>query len=258
MEAFIGLLSSAVATTLVHPIDVVKVKYQDSVYYNRKLTSTNITKNIYNAYGVRGFYRGLAPRLLTFPTFYSVYYQAEHEIKKHVKTENKIADRMITSYSAGAIGSVVANPFYVMATKMQIYGKQQSSISLLKKMITKSGPSSLFKGLPITLLNNTKLMIQFPLKDTLYEDYGWRSFTSSLMGKIAPLLAYYPLDLIRTIQRDSIEPLKMSQAVKSVYKVHGFKGFYRGIILYNMVSTTNFIVLNMIRDSLRNLDAFQV
>lgn len=254
MEAIIGLFSSALATSIVHPVDVVKVKYQDSIFYGKKLTPTRIFSNVWGTHGVKGFYRGLTPRLFTFPTFYSIYYQAEHEIKKHVDTGNQITDRMATSYTASVVGSVVANPFYVMTTKMQIHGGRQNPFSVLKNMLIDSGPRSLFKGLPITLLNNTKLMIQFPLKDTLYEDYKWSSFSSSLIGKIAPLLAYYPLDLIRTIQRDSTEPLKMSEAAKSLYRNHGLRGFYRGIILYNLVSTTNFVLLNIIRDTLKEVD----
>jgi solute carrier family 25 folate transporter 32 len=107
-----------------------------------------------------------------------------------------------------------------------------------------------FAGYPSTALNNLKLGIQIPLYDYLKDNKQLNTFYSAGISKFISTTLFYPLDIIRTLQRNSSETLSIPKSLKLIYKQNGFTGFYRGVILYNFYSTPNFIILMYITDFL--------
>ena len=58
---------------------------------------------------------------------------------------------------------------------------------------------------------------------------------------------FYPLDNIRTNQRNFIG-LSISYVAKQIYNRYGMLGFYRGVLLYSMTSTPNFVLMVTIKE----------
>ena len=71
---------------------------------------------------------------------------------------------------------------------------------------------------------------------------------SSLMAKIISSTIYSPTDLIRTNQRILKDNRNMIEIGKSIYKINGIRGLYKGAILYNLVSIPSFVILMVCRD----------
>ena len=67
---------SATSSTLIYPMEVLKTNFQVMRYQNKNPTVSSIIRNIWKISGPIGFYRGLAPHLVTQPVFYGVYFQA--------------------------------------------------------------------------------------------------------------------------------------------------------------------------------------
>ncbi len=247
MEGLFGLISNTFSTTMIHPIDVIKTNYQVA-RTSKPQTVPNIIKSMWRSGGFRSFYRGIGPNLGTYPIFWGVYFQmGKHKLSVF---ENKHANRFVNSFVAGNIASFVANPLFVVKIRLQTrlnrgYG------DTIKNIYHNSGVRGFYKGLPSTMINNFKLGIQFPMYDYIYEKSNSISF-SSATAKLISSTILYPLDLIRVNQRNSDIKLSIKDVAKNVYRSEGIRGFYRGALLYNCVSTPNFILMMVSMEFLRN------
>ena len=167
MEGFFGLMSSTLSTSIVHPIDVIKTNYQVS-RLNQPQNIMEVIKSTYQKGGVKSFYRGVGPNLGTYPIFWSVYFQAKKY--KLDLFENKHANNITMSFIAGNVASAISNPLFVIKTRLQTQNNPNINfVKTSKNIYHNSGFNGFFKGLPSTLLNKTKLGIQFPMYDYLYD-----------------------------------------------------------------------------------------
>ena len=92
------ILSGIISTTIVHPIDTVRVCMKSDVVQidgSPAKSSIDVAKSIYNSYGVKGFYRGLIPSLVctgigsTLIVTGSVFFVTLDMLVKMNKEENK-------------------------------------------------------------------------------------------------------------------------------------------------------------------------
>ena len=118
-------------------------------------------------------------------------------------------------------------------------------------MYKENGLKTMTKGLPSTYINNMKLGAQFVLYDEI-KDRTNNIFLASMMSKLVSSTIFYPLDLIRVNQRNATGKLTIKDAVQKVYKNGGLRGFYRGVTLYNAVSTPNFVLMIMFKELFDN------
>lgn len=221
-----GYMVNIIATTMCHPIDVVKTTYQT--------TNHTIYNSIKQVLHYRSFFRGLAPNLGTYPVFWGVYFQTRAIIRQY-NTDNNIYNNFLTSYMSGNVASLVANPLFTMKVQMQTskYGYLQT--------IRHIGIRGLYAGFPATTVNNLKLGIQFPLYEYLKDFCGVG--ISAFIAKSISTSIMYPLDLVRVQQRQQLNANSMYNILRQIYLVRGIRGWYRGIILYNSVSTSQFVLM---------------
>lgn len=250
MDGLIGITSSVLATTTLQPIDVVKTRVQLSRTTNNPIGFTNATGYIYKL-GPRAFYKGLLPNLGTYPIFWGVFFQT-NGIDVNI-TDNKYTNKFIKSQGSSAIASLIANPLFVFKTRVQGIDNNLKYTRLFKSILKNEGIGGFYKGMNSTLLNNFKLGIQFPLYDYLKDEYNMNTVNSSLISKAVSTSIFYPFDLIRVNQRFSKESMSIMNTAKVIYSKDGFVGLYRGMILYNMISTPNFILMMVFRDILTNI-----
>ena len=74
---------------------------------------------------------------------------------------------------------------------------------------------------------------------------------SAGIAKITANSIFYPLDLIRTEQRNNTSSMTMSCVVRNIRDSGG--SFYRGIMLYNAMSVPNFCLMMAFMHKARSL-----
>lgn len=120
-----GGLSGMCATTIIQPIDLVKVRIQLRGEAGGKTSPIDVAKELYKESGVKGFYRGIDSALLRQAIYASlrigIYYSINDYISKNMLDGETpgAGYKALTSLSAGAIGSAIANPCDLALVRMQ-------------------------------------------------------------------------------------------------------------------------------------------
>ena len=285
MDLITSIFSASLAVVITYPIDVIKTQFQVTLKGSESRSNlftlkgseshsnlftrlkhknpkganvTSLTKDLYQQRGLYGFYRGVGSSLMTYPIFWGLYFQTKKI--KWEPTNYKYGDKFIIASGSGIVASIITNPLFVIKTRFQTDNLKTHSNSPIKKSYTNliksiyhhEGIGGYYKGLLPTLLNNTKLGVQFPLYDYLKEQTDSVLISSGLAKTLASTI-FYPLDLIRVNQRDLVEKLSIRDAVKQIYKKSGPIGFYRGVMLYNFVNGSGFVLMMLIKDKLDRL-----
>lgn len=249
MEFLTGLTSSWISITTVYPLDVVKTRYQVNSSHTIKKTPLQILQEVKTNHGYRGFYRGLLPQLCTYPLFWATYFEAKTHI--NFKPSNiEFVNKALESYGAAAVASTVTNPLFVTKVKMQTL-QTKSIFKTISTMYQQNGWKFPFKGIVACHVNNLKLGLQFPLYDKLRETNG--IIVSTVLSKLTVSTLFYPSDLIRANQRSSEVMLGFIDACKQIVRNYGFRGLYRGVVLYNVVSMSDFIIMMWIKEHIQKM-----
>lgn len=262
MDFFLPLCSSSIAATIVYPIDVVKSQIQllklrnvvhDTFKYNQEVDFKSVTKYIYQNDGVRGFYRGCSSFLLTYPVFWALYFQVtKHKLEY---TDSKYVNDISTALYGSTVASIVANPLFVIKTRLQselIMTGNHKSILNVSKELYNEGFYGMTRGLSATMFNNSKLAIQMPLFNYLKEKTD-NVFLSSVIAKTSCSMLTYPMDLIRTNQRNTEKHISLRYIFTNIYKQNGIRGYYQGIGVYTLMTCPNFVIMMCLHDYLKSL-----
>ena len=234
MDFLTGFFSNAIAIVVVQPMDVIKSRYQ--INQSKSNSVNKIVSDVWKIHGIRGFYRGVLPKISTYTIFWAIFFQVKQiDIKI---TENVFLNKFATSFVAGNVASTFTNPLFVLKTRFQV--KNDSKMNIIKDL--NKNKLNYFKGLTSTYINNLKLGLQFQMYDyfkSKTENVVFSSFTSKFICSSL----FYPMDLIGVTQRSSNEKLTIKKISMDIYKTGGIKGFYRGLVLYNSVSLINFTIM---------------
>lgn len=117
-----GGLSGMCATTIIQPIDMVKVRIQLRGESKGNKSPFDVAREIHSEGGAKGFYRGLDSALLRQAVYASlrigIYYSLN---EKFADSDGNVsgAMRAFNSLAAGAIGSAIANPCDLALVRMQ-------------------------------------------------------------------------------------------------------------------------------------------
>ena len=237
MEFIIGTTANIISTTLCHPIDVIKTHYQ--------VKNSNIKDTLQHVMKNRIYFRGLSANLGTYPIFWGIYFQTNSMFDTSTLTT-----KFISSFICGNIGAFVANPLFVMKTRMQT--SKDTYINTFKNIYSSNGIRGFYKGYPATMLNNSKLAVQFPLYSVLL-DYTGNVAGSAALAKLTANTLLYPMDLVRVQQRNSTsEEKSIYNILYNIYKKSGVAGLYRGVGLYNTVSVLQFTVMMSLMSWFKN------
>lgn len=247
MDFLISSSSSAIASFSIYPIEVIKTNYQYNILNKRNNNINFIVRNIYRSSHLSGFYKGISSNLFSFPLFWGVYFQSSSHIKPLLSQyidPHSFSFKFSNYLFSSSIASFIANPLFVLKTRYQILNNNFNSSysSLIHSIYRDEGLTGFLKGFNATLLNSSKLAIQFPLYDYFFL-HSNNSVLSSFFSKILTSSIFYPLDLVRTFQRNSTHSLSIFNSLKHIYSSNGLFGLYRGILMYNLVSCPNFVIM---------------
>jgi hypothetical protein len=254
-----GTVSSVIASTVVYPVEVLKTNYQIHTYVLNSIKNSPstylIARNIYKKEGYSGFYRGISTQLTTYPVFWGVYFQVASY--KPFQTNSQYVNNSGNILIASTIASAAANPAFVLRTHMQMNQTSDMStnpikikkqyIPLIKHLMRTEGFRWMTKGMITTMLNNSKLCLQFPLYDLFKKEIN-NPLAAGFMAKAISSSIYYPFDLIRSNQRLASKHISLHTAFKTIYRSKGLTGFYAGIWLYNGTSLPNFAIMMALKE----------
>ena len=244
MDGFFGFMANAAALCITQPIDTIKTRFQ----VRPDSTVSEVARGIYANHGARGFYAGLTPNLATYPIFWAAFFGSNQVMKDVTVSENRHVDKFCKYYTSGMIGSAIANPLFVLKIRSQ---NTCAPIREVVRQVEQTGYRTYYRGLGATYINNLKLGIQFPLYD-LFKDRTQSVALSSFGAKTVSSAVLYPFELIRTQQRGATTDLTIRQTAANIYQHSGIRGFYRGLVLYNLVTTPNFVIMMLGMEFMRS------
>jgi len=220
LNFLIGGVSGCVATTVIQPIDFLKVQIQVQSEMGRKdLNPLKIMREVRAAEGsYKAFYRGLDSALMR-QVFYTstrlglFYTIKDHLIKKNGRQPNLI-ENAGASLVSGAIGSIVGNPADLALIRMQSDNtlpkaerrNYKNVFDAIRRTVSEEGVLALWRGSTPTVLRamamNFSLLVPFEaVKKQLVpyvESNKQRSIYASLIaGGCASCLAL-PFDNVKT------------------------------------------------------------
>ena len=219
-----GIIGGSCGLIVGYPFDVMKTFAQTE--HSRNIFHS--TQMIYQRFGLRGFFNGLMPPLLTRSlvkgTLFSAYDFAHKELEQRQYFGNgTTTGTYINLTVAGGIGGL-ANAFVSSPVELIKIYEQKGILfrDILKDL--RVNWSMLWKGLPQTISREVPFFsIYFPL-------YRYcKDIDLPLAGGIAgtvPWAVVYPLDVIKTATQ---APGKNLSSVKAIYAAYGVRGFYHGL-----------------------------
>jgi len=173
MDALKGMgaagVAACTAVSFIHPIDVVKTRLQVSGdaggrNYN-KLGVTGSVRVILKDEGVTAFWKGISAAWLREASYTSLRLGLYDPIKKvmGVKSDSLFVLKFAAGSLAGALGSMVGNPFDVLKTRLMTSESGSANMSFVaKELYAKQGMAGFYRGLQANVLramvlNGTKM-----------------------------------------------------------------------------------------------------
>ena len=119
----IGGLSGMCATSVIQPIDMLKVRIQLQSEAGGSTKVKHVAYSIYRTSGVRGFYAGLDSALLRQAVYATmrlgIYFNLTEHLKKQKGDNLSMGMKTCCSLIAGSIGSFFGNPCDLVLVRMQ-------------------------------------------------------------------------------------------------------------------------------------------
>lgn len=207
------------ATTIIQPIDMVKVRIQLRGESGGKTSPIDVAKEIYRTGGMKGFYAGIDSALLRQAIYASlrigIYYTVNDEITKRNGGKTPGAGyKALTSLFAGAVASGIANPCDLALVRMQAdmtlpeaeRRNYRNVFHAFQSILKNEGFLNLYRGCAPTVaramaLNLSMLVTYDVVKDHLEAKYGKGKttvFASTFVSGVFVAVCSLPFDNMKT------------------------------------------------------------
>ncbi|KAH7442441.1 hypothetical protein KP509_03G088700 [Ceratopteris richardii] len=269
-NAVAGIVAGFVTTTALHPLDVVRTRFQvqdghDAVVPKYRNTA-NALLSIARIEGLRGLYAGLFPAVLGSSISWGLYFYLYNTTKswnRRWRGEDLGAGlHLISATEAGALVCLVTNPVWLAKTRLQLQGpglgvhKPYAGFAdSLQRIVKEEGWWALYKGLGPSLILVSHASLQFMAYEEgrklaldlrrFYhsgdkkEDVCLKPSDFAILGglsKVFATLVTYPYQVIRTrIQQRPLRDGRVKytgiwHTSAEILKHEGATGFYKGIV----------------------------
>jgi len=243
MDSYIiGCLSGLTATSLVQPIDYIKVNSQ----LNPSINKLSLLKNIYNNHGFLEFYRGINIALIRQCVYGTLRLGLFQDLKDNYKI-NPISAAVI----AASVGTLINNPIDYFLVKKQT----ENNFSIKNIIKNEKINTILFTGLKYNLFRAISINIGFGCK-TIYENKLKNHFNNNLFIKSSSIITAgitsavisMPFDVMRTYSQKNIPIINnliifnSVFSIKNVELIASFKNIYNTFPIYFMRITPHSII----------------
>lgn len=225
---YISSLSSITSSLITHPIDVIKVRFQNNIKKDNNILS--LIKNTNRSF----LYKGIGASILRNGTFVSTKMYAYNYLKKEYSLHN-FGTKFFCGCTSGAIGATVGTPFDTVMVNMQSDPKINSSIlTTVRRIYDTNGIYGFWKGYNYTLSRGIVVTAcQFSVFEQLKQELTennlnetTRFLLSSVTSSIITSIVSNPVDLCKTRKMNDIYP----NTIVDICKKEGVINLWKGLV----------------------------
>uniref|UniRef100_A0A3Q0R0U6 Solute carrier family 25 member 32b n=1 Tax=Amphilophus citrinellus TaxID=61819 RepID=A0A3Q0R0U6_AMPCI len=253
-----GLGGGVVSTLVLHPLDLVKIRFavSDGLELRPKYNGIlHCMKNVWQQEGLRGLYQGVTPNVWGAGASWGLYFFFYNAIKGYTKegrqTELSATEHLVSAAEAGILTLTLTNPIWVTKTRLVLqYSADRNSkpykgmVDALVKIYRHEGVPGLYKGYVPGLFGTSHGALQFMAYEELKRDYNkYRKLhsdaklnpleyiTMAALSKIFAVATTYPYQVVRARLQDQHNRYNgVIDVVRRTWRNEGTLGFYKGII----------------------------
>jgi len=207
MDFLPGIAAGTTGVIIGHPFDAVKVRMQTNMYKN----NFECVKSIIRNEGLKGFYKGALPALISQNLKRSIQYNVYEKILK--RTDNPF----LSGFMVSCIGPIIGCPASVI--KIGLQTKHDEYLShYIKKIYNTKGLRGFYKGLPIyTMKEMVHGTTYLGIYGTLRKKYGVNPLSTFLSGCVASTITWsllFPVDMLKTtIQSHNVKNIEHFRSI---------------------------------------------
>lgn len=243
-----GGISGVLSQAITWPVEVLKTSKQLPKYKNSSIR--DFALHMYKKNGIRGFYRGIAPQLISAAPRASIRFKtfetAKTQLLKHSKTTSgklTTLQHIICGCIAGAVeGATVMTP--AESIKVNSINNAMTPIQSIKHVYNSYGLRGFYNGVFETTLRQattqgTSFAVYHNVKQYLDKsNSSWLQSSSGLisgiLGGCGAVMVNNPIDAIKTYKQSTYQNSSFISIGKEIYNRKGVVGFYNGGLLRMM------------------------
>ncbi|KAJ3113219.1 hypothetical protein HK100_002058 [Physocladia obscura] len=173
-QALAGFLGGATTTILLHPLDLVKIRFQVDNKRRAGILRGTVAalRTIHSQDGFVGLYRGLSPNFiastLSWGFYFTCYDTIKSKLRKHISPTADLtpAHHLLASSITGILTCLLTNPIWILKIRMcadraadpHAY---QTFRAGFRDLYTNEGVRGLYRGLVPALFGVTQKSVQF-------------------------------------------------------------------------------------------------
>ncbi|KAK2462291.1 hypothetical protein APHAL10511_005597 [Amanita phalloides] len=267
-HAAAGIGAGVITTLCMNPLDLLKIKFQVTTSNPAGPIGKQIwfsLKEIYQAAGWKGLYRGLSPNIAGNAASWGLYFWFYNILKRRVSggdvnTQLSAGSYLLCSAEASAATAILTNPLWLVRVRM--FASPPSSPPPyrgvwdgLSTIYKGDGVPGLFRGTTLALVGVSNGAVQFvayeKMKHWGFERNRRRTEKAglpwdpeleklsnsayammSISSKIISLAVTYPYQVVRSRMQNSAKQglfPNISTTTKRTWSREGIRGFYRGL-----------------------------
>ncbi|WFD01134.1 hypothetical protein MYAM1_003895 [Malassezia yamatoensis] len=273
---WLGGVSASIAVLFTHPLDLTKLRMQNSPY---KTTTWHLLRDTVKNEGVRGLYIGISASVLRQMTYSLTRFAAYEKIKESVLGSGAGTPPLWLTISsagvAGAAGGLAGNPADVILVRMtgDMYRSPserfnyQGAVDGLTRIVKEEGVHTLFRGLApnmvrAALMNSSQLASYDFFKELLRSSNLFQSgslphyLASSLLAGTVATTICSPADVIRARLMNSRGPQSGFPMLAKALREEGPQFLFRGWVPSWMRLAPQTVILLTVLEELRSLIDF--
>lgn len=287
-----GVSGGVVATLVLHPLDLVKIRFQVSEGTAGQVVSAatvgrpqykgivDAFRSIRQSQGIVGLYQGVTPNVWGAGLSWGLYFFFYNSVKTWMQDGNTQkslgpAKHMVAASEAGLLTLLLTNPIWVTKTRMclQYEGKSSNGSVYYKgltdgliKIYKHEGIRGLYRGFVPGLFGISHGAFQFMAYEelkTLYNNYKNRPIdyrlgtaeylTFAALSKIFAAVTTYPYQVVRSRLQDQHRQYSgVMDVLRQIWRYEGFAGFYKGCSIYMWHVTPNIMIVFLIMEKVTN------
>lgn len=253
-----GLSGGVVSTMVLHPLDLVKIRFavSDGLDLRPKYNGImHCMRSVWQQEGLRGLYQGVTPNIWGAGASWGLYFFFYNAIKAYTKegrqTELSATEHLVSAAEAGILTLTITNPIWVTKTRLILqYNSDPNSkqykgmLDALAKIYRQEGVAGLYRGYVPGLLGTSHGALQFMAYEELKRDYAkyknmapeqklnpLEYVTMAALSKVFAVVTTYPYQVVRARLQDQHNTYTgVVDVVRRTWRNEGTLGFYKGMV----------------------------
>ncbi|XP_076864482.1 solute carrier family 25 member 32a isoform X2 [Brachyhypopomus gauderio] len=215
-----GLGGGVVSTMVLHPLDLVKIRFavSDGLSFRPQYTGMlHCLRSIWKVEGVRGLYQGVTPNIWGAGASWGLYFLFYNAIKAYIQesrqSELSAAEHLVSAAEAGILTLCLTNPVWVTKTRLVLQYSAEPDGKRYKGMLDALVKIYRHEGIPG--------LYRSPLE----------YISMAAISKIFAVAATYPYQVVRARLQDQHNSYGgIVDVIRRTWRNEGVEGFYKGMV----------------------------